>query len=102
MEYKQKNDISTSIEGMRKWAELMAETLGVTPDDITRTSGCELEFLVISENKAAFRKRLTELKKDGYRGYVKESEYMPKALRPTKWQAKLEKAKISQIGRAHV
>ena len=69
----------------------MADALGVAPGDITRTSGCELEFLVTSEDEGAFRTRLNKLADGGYKArYNKNPDFMPVALQPATWQKNLE------------
>jgi hypothetical protein len=85
-------DIDTSIKGIQKWTTLMADALGVAPGDIHRTSGCEIEFLVTSEDEKAFRTRLGNLAEGGYKAkYGKNADFMPAELRPDTWQESLDR-----------
>src|ERR1700760_526047 len=84
-------NIEIPRKGIQQWTSVMADALGVTPDDIIRTSGCELEFLVTSEDEGAFRTRLNKLADGGYKArYAKNPDFMPVALQPSTWQKNLE------------
>ncbi|HEU5048100.1 MAG TPA: hypothetical protein VFT64_09700 [Rickettsiales bacterium] len=84
--------VEASLAGIKKWDEAMAAALGVQSEDLFRTSGCEVECRVTTENEKVFNNRLKALRKGKYQGYVKDAgtKFLPRSLRPGSWQQEHE------------